>query len=222
MLEVNEIGFIGRVVDVFVITADQIDSRVQDDRVTAELARITAEHGASLALPADRTAGDELQVLTAEPTTAFALAMELTRTRAFHVGIGIGPVRRPLPKTTREASGPAFFAARDAATRAKGSGVRLAVQMQTAPEGKSAKATDAEALLGLLLILRERRSDAGWELYDLLQEGLTQADAAARLGISAPAASARAKAAHLRAEAAASDPLVRLLEQTDRATESEG
>jgi hypothetical protein len=199
----------------FVITADQIDSRLNDDLVAAELDRIGTAHGASLALPADRTAGDELQVLTASAATAFGLALELTRTRAFHVGIGIGPVRLPLPETTREASGPAFFAARDAAARAKGSGVRLAIQMQSDPAGASEKAIDAEALLGLLLIVRERRSDAGWELYDLLLAGMTQAEAAVRLGISAPAASARAKAANLRAEAAASDPLIRLLEQTD-------
>jgi len=199
----------------FVITADQIDSRLNDDLVAAELDRIGAAHGASLGLPADRTAGDELQVLTADAATAFGLALELTRTREFHVGIGIGPVRLPLPETTREASGPAFFAARDAAARAKGSGVRLAIQMQSDPSGTSEKAVDIEALLGLLLIVRERRSDAGWELYDLLQAGMTQAEAATRLGISAPAASARAKAANLRAEAAASDPLVRLLEQTD-------
>lgn len=199
----------------FVITADQIDSRTNADLVAAELDRIGAAHGKSLALPADRTAGDELQVLTADAATAFALALELTRTRGFHVGIGIGPVRLPLPETTREASGPAFFAARDAAARAKGSGVRLAIQTQTDPAGTSDKAVDAEALLGLLLIVRERRSDAGWELYDLLQAGMTQAEAASRLGISAPAASARAKAANLRAEAASSDPLIRLLEQTD-------
>lgn len=205
----------------FVITADQIDSRTSDDVVAAERDRINDTYEASLALPADRTAGDELQVLTADAPTALALVLELTRGRAFHVGLGVGPVRTPLPEATREASGPAFFAARDAAERAKGSGIRLAVHLQRDPRERSERADDAEALLALLLIVRERRSAAGWELYDLLQKGLTQADAAAKLGISPAAASARAKAAQLRAEAAALPALTRLLEQTELMTRQE-
>lgn len=205
----------------FVITADQIDSRTGNDLVADERERINRQHGLALALPADRTAGDEVQALTDDAGAALALALELTRSRRFHVGIGVGPVRTPLPRATREATGPAFFAARDAATRAKRAGIRLAIQWQREPQGASARADDAEALLALLLIVRERRSDAGWELFDLLATGLTQAEAAQRLGISAPAASARAKAAHIRAELAALPALVRLLEQTDRMTRQE-
>jgi hypothetical protein len=205
----------------FVITADQIDSRVSADLVAAELDRIDAAHGPALALPADRTAGDELQVLTGDAATTLALILELTRSHGFHVGVGIGEVREPLPAATREASGPAFFAARDAATRAKRSGIRLAIQCQREPQADSRRADDAEALLALLLIVRERRSDAGWELFDLLATGLTQAEAATRLGISAPAASARAKAANIKAELAALPGLTKLLEQTDRMTRQE-
>jgi hypothetical protein len=205
----------------FVITADQIDSRTSADLVGAERDRINAAHAPALALPADRTAGDELQALTEDAGTALALALELTRAREFHVGIGIGPVRSPLPEETREATGPAFFAARDAATRAKRSGIRLAIQWQRAPQDDSARAEDAEALLALLLIVRERRSDAGWELFDLLTAGHTQAEAAAQLRISAPAASARAKAANIKAELAALPALTRLLEQTDLMTRQE-
>lgn len=205
----------------FVITADQIDSRVSEDIVAAERDRINTAYASSLALPADRTAGDELQLLTHDAATALAVSLELTRPRQFHVGLGIGPVRTPLPEATREASGPAFFAARDAAERAKGSGIRLAIQRQREPQGRSERAEDAEALTALLLIVRERRTAAGWELYDLIQTGLTQADAAAKLGISAAAASARAKAAQLRAEAAAIPALTRLLEQTETMTRQE-
>jgi hypothetical protein len=99
--------------------------------------------------------------------------------------------------------------------------VRLAIQRQARADGPSEKAADAEALLGLLLVIRERRSAAGWELFDLLSAGLTQAEAAHRLGISAPAASARAKAASIRAELAATPALTRLLEQTDAETTEE-
>lgn len=205
----------------FVITADQIDSRSSDDRVSAELGRINDGRGLSLALPADRTAGDELQALTADAGTALTLALRLIRTRSFHVGIGIGPVRLPLPRATREASGPAFFAARDAATRAKKSDIRLAIHCQSQPQGESTRADDAEALLALLLIVRERRSAAGWELFDLLTTGHTQVEAAQLLGISAPAVSARAKAANIKAELAALPGLTRLLDQTDLTTRQE-
>ena len=205
----------------FVITADQIDSRSSADLVSAELERINSEHATGLALPADRTAGDELQALTADAETALTLALNLSRTRNFHVGIGIGPVRSPLPAATREASGPAFFAARDAATRAKRSGIRLAIQCQSEPQADSTRADDAESLLALLLIVRERRSDAGWELFDLMTAGHTQAEAAAQLGISAPAASARAKVANIKAELAALPGLTRLLEQADLTTRQE-
>jgi transcriptional regulator with XRE-family HTH domain len=70
----------------------------------------------------------------------------------------------------------------------------------------------------LVLILRARRSAQGWELYDLLEaEGITQADAAARLGITPQAASKRAQAAQLRAERAAIGPLSQLFDELDRA-----
>ena len=42
----------------FVIIADQIDSRHDDDRVAGALTDIEREHGDDLALPPERTAGD--------------------------------------------------------------------------------------------------------------------------------------------------------------------
>jgi hypothetical protein len=60
-------------------------------------------------------------------------------------------------------------------------------------------------------VIRARRSVEGWELYDLMTEELTQAQAADRLGISPQAASKRAKAAELRAERAAIAPLLRAM-----------
>ncbi|WP_431246897.1 DNA-binding protein [Leifsonia xyli] len=197
----------------FVITADQVDSRHRDDIVTPALASIHDRYGSRLALPPDRNAGDELQVLTADAATALDLVLSLTREAAWSVGVGIGSVRRPLPDQTREATGDAFVAARAAVTRAKRNPSRLAVEALLEPE----PATDAEALLALLLTLRERRTAAGWELYDLLASGLTQAEAGARLGITPQSVSDRARAADLRAELAAIPALARLLERADAA-----
>ena len=197
----------------FVITADQVDSRTRPDIVAATLTRIGERFGDSLALPADRNAGDELQALTPDAGTALHLVLELTRSAEWSVGLGCGSVRMPLPAATREATGDAFVAARTAVTRAKRMPTRFAVEAIADPQ----PADDAEALLALLLTLREGRTAAGWELYDLVQTGLTQAEAGARLGITPQSASDRARAAGLRVEFAAIEPLTRLLASLDDA-----
>ncbi|MDN4614532.1 DNA-binding protein [Leifsonia sp. F6_8S_P_1B] len=199
----------------FVVTADQIGSRSGPDLAGPALEQLQGRFGERLRLPVDRNAGDELQALTADAETALELVLALTRTREWSVGLGLGAVRTPLPEQTREASGDAFVAARAAVTRAKRSPVRLAVEAVADPQ----PAADAEALLGLLLTLRDARSEAGWELYDLVVSGLTQAEAGSRLGITPQSASDRARAAGLRVELAALPALARLLADADAAQE---
>ncbi|WP_345761355.1 DNA-binding protein [Diaminobutyricibacter sp. McL0608] len=206
----------------FVITADQVDSRSRPDIVGETLSRLNEEHAVRLVLPVDRNAGDELQVLTDDAGTALAIVLDLTRGGSWSVGLGIGSVRLPLPAETREASGDAFIAAREAVRRAKKAATRFAIDVVVADTAGRANvgwpsAADAEALVNLALVIRERRTVAGWELYDLVSAGLTQADAAAKLGITAPSASSRARAAAVRPELAALPALTRLLENVDRA-----
>jgi hypothetical protein len=190
-----------------------VGSRSQPDLVGEALARIDADHGARLALPVDRNAGDELQALTGDAATALQLLLELTRGGRWSVGLGIGTVRTPLPEHTREAAGDAFIAARAAVTRAKRSATRFAAEAVVDAQ----PASDVEALVDLLLTLRQGRTDPGWELYDLVTSGLTQAQAAERLGITAQSASDRARAAALRVEQAALPALTRLMESADAA-----
>ena len=212
----------------FVITADQVGSRARDDIVAGTVAALNRDHSELLALPVDRNAGDELQAMTADAHTALDIVLALTRTGEWSVGLGCGPVRLPLPSATREATGAAFFAAREAVTRAKKRPTRFAVetgQREASAEANQTDAAtgsapwpcadDAEALLNLLLLMRQRRSPAGWELYDLVVTGMQQNEAAARLGISAPAANSRARAAGLKAELASIAALTRLLEKLD-------
>ncbi len=205
----------------FVITADQVDSRSRADIVGTTLKLLNEEHTRRLLLPVDRNAGDELQALTDDAGAALAIVLELTRDGAWSVGLGIGSVRLPLPAETREASGDAFIAAREAVGRAKKAPTRFAVEARPDVTRRNAGgwpgASDAEALVNLALVIRERRTPAGWELYDLVSSGLTQAEAAARLGITAPSASSRARAAAVRPELAAVPALTRLLENVDRA-----
>lgn len=188
----------------FVVTADQINSRNSVDAVGEVIESLSAELGEGLTLPPDRSAGDEVQLLTADASTALRALLLLTRTRRFSVGLGVGSVRRPLGDSIRESTGEAFIAARIAVGRAKGKPSRFAV------EGAES-AADVEALVDLLLLLRNRRTEEGWQLYDLRVAGLTQAEAAKRLAISPQAASDRARAADLKAEFAATVPLARLV-----------
>lgn len=203
----------------FVITADQVDSRNQPDRAASVLTRLNASDGPALLLPADRTAGDEIQMIPATAKDALAIVLELTRQDDWSVGLGVGPARLPLPRSTREATGEAFFAARDAVTRAKKSATRFALTRAGDDDGAGIRGVDVEALLSLLLVLRERRTDGGWELYDLLSTGLTQSESAERLGITAGAASLRARAAGIRVERASSEALVRLLDTVNRSAD---
>ncbi|HEY4226234.1 MAG TPA: DNA-binding protein [Pseudolysinimonas sp.] len=192
----------------FAITADQVDSRHGDDLVAGALLELADLGGARLLLPPDRSAGDELQVATVDAGTALRLLLHLTKTGAWSVGMGVGEVRRPIPDVTRAITGPAFELARTAVESAKKRPSRFALGIE---EGRHPDAATLEPLIDLLLQLRARRTPEGWELFDLLDHGLTQAEAASRLGITPQAISLRAQAAQLRTEFAAHQALVTLL-----------
>ncbi|WP_085370014.1 DNA-binding protein [Leifsonia sp. NCR5] len=208
----------------YVITADQVDSRNRPDIVASALDDLNGRYADRLELPVDRNAGDELQALTASADAAVDLVLDLTRRGAWSVGLGIGAVRTPLPDATRKAAGDAFVAARDAVTRAKRASTRFAAA-SVASEASGASeqdAADVEALMNLLLTIRAERSDAGWELYDLLETGLTQAEAGARLGITPQSANDRARVANLRVEQSAVPALTRLVARADEAGRDAG
>lgn len=202
-----------------VITADQVDSRHRLDVVDETQRTIQERFGERLALDVDRNAGDEVQAVTADADAALGIVLTLQRTDDWSIGIGCGGVREPLPRAARAASGPAFFAAREAVESAKKRVSRLA--LRSGAERERTMASDIEAILELLITVRARRSEAGWELYDLLQDGMTQRDAAMRLGISEPAVSSRARAAGIHPEASAVPAIGRLMADLDRRS-SEG
>jgi hypothetical protein len=79
----------------------------------------------------------------------------------------------------------------------------------------SSESADPGPLVDLLLLLRSRRTREGWELFDLVAAGMTQADAAAELRITPQAASKRARAAGIRTELAAMPVLADLLASSD-------
>jgi Winged helix-turn-helix DNA-binding len=174
----------------FVVIADQVDSRTESDRVPMAFDALSR---VGLLLPYERTAGDEIQGLAASGEAVVASVVGLTRLAGWRIGIGVGPVDEPLPDSTRAARGDAYLAARTAISSARRTPVALVLLA-----GESVRSTtygelveDAETALWLLRSTLARRSREGWELMDLLDQGLTNAQAAERLGISPSAVSQR-------------------------------
>ncbi len=181
-----------------VLTLDQRSSRSRSDEVPTLLEAL-AEVSSGLVLAFERTVGDEVQGVLADPAGAVDAVARVLRLGGWNVGIGVGEVEEPLPSSTREGRGAAYLRAREAVTRAKSAPHRLTV----VGGPRDADAEALETVLGLWAGLIERRSDRGWEVHDLLAEGLTHAEAAARLGVSPSAVSQRAHAAGLVDEARA-------------------
>ncbi len=195
-----------------VITADQRSSRTTPDAAAQAIADLARDWAGELLLAPERSAGDEIQVVVAEPGAALGILLALTRTERWSVGLGVGDIDRPLGANARESTGAAFVAARRAVERAKKRPTHFAL----ASEPGVALAVDVEALIDLLLLLRERRTEPGWELHDLLAAGGSQVEAARTLAVTPQSVSARAHAAGLRAEQAATVALRNMLGMLDR------
>jgi hypothetical protein len=190
--------------DVVVLTIDQVESRTGLDQVPVALAALGA---VPCLRPFERTVGDELQGLLADPS-ALPLALEpLLRDGGWNIGIGIGTVETPLPDQARAGRGEAYLAAREAVTAAKSSPWRV----RTA--GPSPATRPLESAIWLWAALLARRTDRGWQVSDLVDEGLTYDQAAARIGITQSAVSQRAAAAGI-AEGRRARELVEFLART--------
>ena len=168
----------------YVLTVDQQGSRRSADRVAALLPRLNRE--VRTVLPFERTAGDEFQGVLDDPAAVVDLVLTLVREGSWSVGVGAGTVQTPLPSSTRAATGQAFLAARRAVDAAKQRPMRVAVRGAV-----PADAVDAQAVLGALALLVDRRSDHAWEAIAAVTRGRTQAQAAAELGISRQAVGQR-------------------------------
>lgn len=208
----------------FVMTIDQQGSRRVGDRVDAFLAALRdrlSDRGAGIVRPFERTVGDEVQAVLADPALVVAVGLDVLRWGGWSVGIGAGSVDLPLPSTTRAGSGAAFVLAREAVEAAKSRhrSVPLVVR-GTAPVA----AGDAESLLVLLAAIRARRTPAGWAAVDALVPNATprsQDDLARLLGISQQAVSQRLRAALWAEEQAALPLAARLLASADAVGQDE-
>ena len=191
----------------FVLTVDQRGSRRDVDRV-AQL--LTEFANRDLVRPFQRTAGDEVQAVVADPATVVDLALDLVGREHWSIGIGTGPVEEPLPAETRAGRGPAFESARVAVDRAKSAPGRVAV------EGSDTEsAADADTALTLVAVLVARRTEEGREAVEQMRHGSTQTEAARALGISKQAVSQRLSTAGWHVETAGRRLAERLLRKAD-------
>jgi hypothetical protein len=202
------------VVVLTVLTVDQQDSRSRGDGVPALLDLLDeAVARRSPARPLrgfERTVGDEVQAVVDDPATTVELVGTMLRAEGWWIGLGVGEAEHPLPVETRAGRGPAYVMAREAVTRAKSSPHRIAVV-----GADRYRANHLETVLGLWAGLLERRTERGWQVHDLVREGLSYDEAGRRLGISQSAVSQRAAAAGLaderRARGLAHDLLAEML-----------
>lgn len=171
---------------VLVLTVDQHDSRHSSDRVPAALDLLS---DVTVLRAFERTAGDEFQGVLDDPAAVAPAVERLLRDGAWSIGIGVGPVDLPLPAHARAGSGPAYVHARAAVSAAKSAPWPLCVR------GDAGTVRSLESALWLWAAVLARRTPRGWEVADLLGQGLSHAEAGERLGISQSAVSQRARAA---------------------------
>jgi hypothetical protein len=191
---------------VLVLTVDQQGSRRSPDLVQAAL---TALADVPVLRPFEQTVGDEFQGVLDSPAALPTVVETLLRHSTWHVGIGVGPVEEPLPAHARAGRGPAYLHARAAVTAAKSSPWHLRVL------GDDPGTRALETVLWLWASVLARRTARGWEVADLVADGLSYEETAHRLGITPSAVSQRAAAAGIvesrRARELATDLTARLL-----------
>jgi hypothetical protein len=176
---------------VFVLTVDQRGSRGTADLVPELLNSLNRRPRRSgLLRKFERTAGDEVQGVFAEARPVVDVIVDLLRADSWYIGLGVGAVVEPLPRSTRAGSGEAFVFAREAVTRAKSSPHPVNV---VGANRRSAE--QVETVLWLMASVLRRRSERGWAVADLLAEGLTRREIGVKLGISQSAVTQRAQAA---------------------------
>lgn len=176
---------------VVVLTVDQRGStgRAAIDRIPETLSGLAALADVALVRRFERTAGDEFQGVITDPTSLALVIERLLREETWNIGVGVGEVDEPLPASTRAGRGPAYVHAREAVTAAKSSAWHVRVA------GDNPRVRLIETALWLWAAVLARRTARGWEVADLVDDGLRYDQIAQRLGITQSAVSQRAQAA---------------------------
>ncbi|MCT2007403.1 transcriptional regulator KorA [Micrococcus lylae] len=201
----------------YVLTVNQRDSREVGDMVDELIRRL--RHVDTL-LPFQRSVGDELIGVVADPHTAVDVALRAVRERRWNVGVGVGPLLAadgtpglPDSQDLEDVTGPGLAAARQAVeAAAHGQRIPVAVSARNAEA-----ATEAEAVLRLIGQLVWTRTDAEWRVLDLMVPGVRgqQKLVAAELGITTQAVSQAVQRSFWTEEHACRPAAARLLALAD-------
>lgn len=192
----------------FVVTINQRDSREVGDLVPELLREIRF---VDAVVPFQRSVGDELQGVVGSAKVAVDVALKAIRFRRWHVGIGVGEVHSPLPERITDAEGYGLVYSRRAVNRAQKTGERIPL----AVEGPDSEvAAETEAVLRLLGQIVYTRTEAEWNVLDLMTPGARgqQKLIAQELGISTQAVSKAVIRSHWMEEWATRPAAARLLD----------
>ncbi len=192
----------------YVLTINQRDSREVGDLVP-EL--IKSLRHLPAAIPFQRSVGDEAIGAVGEASTAIDAALIALRSRRWHVGVGVGELRQPLPSEIKDAEGYGLVYARRAVNRAQKTGERVPLAV-SGPDADVA--AEAEAVLRLLGQIVATRTDAEWKVLDLMTPGARgqQKFIAEELGITGQAVSKAVVRSHWVEEWACRPAAARLLD----------
>ena len=192
----------------FVVTINQRDSREVGDLVPELLREIRF---VDAVVPVQRSVGDELQGVVGSAKVAVDVALKAIRFRRWHVGIGVGEVHSPLPERITDAEGYGLVYSRRAVNRAQKTGERIPL----AVEGPDSEvAAETEAVLRLLGQIVYTRTEAEWNVLDLMTPGARgqQKLIAQELGITTQAVSKAVIRSHWMEEWATRPAAARLLD----------
>ena len=168
----------------FVLTIDQQDSRSNADAVPRILDALAP---IDTVVPFARTIGDEIQGVLDDPDAVAEAVRRIGIDSGWHIGIGIGEVERPLPETTTEGRGEAFYSARRAVEAAKSAPAHLVVSAD--PDGDHRGLAEAAMRLLISTLTELRGHSRGYVGYRLDHPDATQAEIAAEFDVSQQAVS---------------------------------
>ena len=173
---------------VVVLTVDQRGSRTATGPGARRARR--PRRRAAAAARFERTVGDEFQGVLDDPRRPRPARVERCCATAPGTSASASaPSTSRCPTHARAGRGPAYVHARTAVTAAKNSPWHLRVV------GDDPAARALETTLWLWAAVLARRTDRGWEVADLVDQGLSYDEVGERLGISQSAVSQRAQAA---------------------------
>lgn len=197
----------------FAITYDQRGSTQHGDRVPELLEALSA---VPTRCAAERTRGDEAQVLVDRADAALQAVRAAAELGEWSIGLGIGAVEIPLPVSVREARGPALRASSDALDAARRTS-QVPIVVRAADPRHAETAADAQAVLRLIGWMNRTRNTGQWRTVRALREdpSRTQAQLAEHLGVTQQTVSRSLKTSGWREESAADSLVQRLLAMID-------